>query len=57
MPTFGEFETYGEPIATIEERGHITTVWQARKGGATSGTIYVCAGKPIVDPQGEIAAL
>src|SRR5258706_3958490 len=40
MPTFGEYETIGEPIATIEERGHLTTVWQARKSGAAAGELY-----------------
>src|SRR5436305_7006959 len=41
MPTFGEYETFGEPIATIEERGHLTTVWQARQRGATPGPLFV----------------
>src|SRR5437762_139277 len=41
MPTFGEYETIGEPIATIEERGHLTTVWQARKSGTTAGDLVV----------------
>src|SRR2546421_10632073 len=41
MPIFGEYETFGEPIATIEERGHLTTVWQARKAGATAGELFV----------------
>ena len=29
--------------------GMVTASW-------TSGTIYACAGKPVVDPKGEIAA-
>jgi hypothetical protein len=29
MPTFGEFETIGEPLAITREAGHISTVWQA----------------------------
>lgn len=33
MPTFGEFETVGEPIAVTDYRGHVTTVWRARKLG------------------------
>lgn len=34
MPIFGEYQTVGEPISVIDERGHISTVWQARKSGA-----------------------
>src|SRR5437588_1828696 len=41
MPIFGEYETVGEPIATVEERGHLSTVWQARKSGAGGGPLYV----------------
>ncbi len=33
MPTFGEFETLGEPLAVTEERGDVSTVWQARRTG------------------------
>src|SRR5438105_3093097 len=33
MPVFGEYQTLGEPIAVTEERGHSSTVWQARKSG------------------------
>src|ERR1041385_2720068 len=33
MPIFGEYETLGEPVAISEERGHVSTVWQARKTG------------------------
>src|SRR5262245_27107176 len=33
MPTFGEYETVGEPIAVKDERTHVSTVWQARKTG------------------------
>ena len=36
MPTFGDFETFGEPLAITEDRGHVSTVWRARKVG-TSG--------------------
>ena len=31
MPVFGDYETVGEPVAITEERGHVSTVWQARK--------------------------
>ncbi len=31
MPTFGDFETFGEPLAITEDRGHVATVWRARK--------------------------
>ena len=33
MPTFGDYETYGEPLAITEDRGHVSTVWRARKAG------------------------
>lgn len=33
MPTFAEFETYGEPLVVTEERRYVVTVWQARKSG------------------------
>src|SRR2546430_13221349 len=40
MPTFGDYETVGEPVATRDERGHGSTVWQARKSGASDGRLY-----------------
>src|SRR5437773_3010428 len=40
MPTFGDYETVGEPVATRNERGHVSTVWQARKSGASGGRLY-----------------
>src|SRR5438132_3848687 len=40
MPTFGDYETVGEPVATKDERGHVSTVWQARKSGASGGGLY-----------------
>ncbi|HKI71001.1 MAG TPA: hypothetical protein VKA81_01375, partial [Verrucomicrobiae bacterium] len=40
MPTFGDYETVGEPVATRDERGHVSTVWQARKSGASGGGLY-----------------
>ena len=33
MPIFGDYETFGEPIAITEDRGHVSTVWRARKIG------------------------
>src|SRR6266568_4266118 len=41
MPVFGEYETIGEPFAVTEERGHTSTVWQARKSGANDARLYV----------------
>lgn len=47
MPTFGDFETYGEPIAITEERGHVSTVWRATKGGkGDSKFIVKCYAPP-----------
>lgn len=40
MPTFGEYETVGDPIATAEERNHASTVWHAVKPGANDGREY-----------------
>ena len=37
MATFGEFETVGEPLATTEERGHVSTIWKAQKRGGEAG--------------------
>ncbi len=31
MPKFGDYETFGEPLAITEDRGHVSTVWRARK--------------------------
>jgi hypothetical protein len=33
MPIFGEYQTVGEPVSVVDERGHISTVWQARQTG------------------------
>jgi hypothetical protein len=41
MPVFGEYETVGEPIAVTEERGRISSVWQARKTGGGEARLYV----------------
>ena len=40
MPVFGEYETFGEPIAVTEERGHTSTVWQARLSGSKDGKAF-----------------
>ena len=37
MPTFGDYESVGEPLAVINLQGHISTVWKARKTGAHDG--------------------
>lgn len=34
MSTFGDYETFGEPLAVTNVQGHVTTVWRARKAGA-----------------------
>jgi hypothetical protein len=41
MPTFGEYETIGEALATTEERGHVTTVWRARKSASLKAGAYL----------------
>ncbi|HEX4263452.1 MAG TPA: tetratricopeptide repeat protein [Verrucomicrobiae bacterium] len=40
MPTFGDYTTIGEPVAVVEERGHVSSVWQARLSGASDGRLY-----------------
>jgi len=40
MPTFGDYETVGEPVATTDERGHVSTVWKARKSGASDSRVF-----------------
>src|SRR5436305_850202 len=40
MPTFGEFETLGEPVTVTEERGHVSQIWQARKIGGAANALY-----------------
>src|SRR2546423_3516264 len=40
MPTFGDYETVGEPVATRDERGHVSTIWQARRSGESGGRWY-----------------
>ncbi len=46
MPSFGEFETIGEPLSRSEEREHLSTVWQARKGGLETPLYVVKAYLP-----------
>lgn len=38
MPTFGDYETVGEPLAVINLQGHSSTVWKVQKHGAPTGT-------------------
>jgi hypothetical protein len=40
MPEFGDYTTIGEPVAVVEERGHVSTVWQARLSGSSDGRLY-----------------
>jgi DUF917 family protein len=40
MPTFGDYETIGEPIESREEKAHFTRVWQARRINAEDGRLY-----------------
>lgn len=40
MPAFGDYTTIGEPVAVVEERGHVSTVWQARLSGSSDGRLY-----------------
>ncbi len=37
MPVFGEYETNDEPLAVTPARNQTTTVWLARKSGASDG--------------------
>ena len=39
MPTFGAYETFGEPISITEERGEVT-VWKARNTESKDGRVY-----------------
>ena len=41
MPTFGDYESAGEPLAVINLQGHISTVWKARKTGARDSRDFV----------------
>lgn len=41
MPIFGEFETVGEPLQAVDERGHASTVWQARKTSSGDNRLFV----------------
>lgn len=40
MPTFGDFETIGEPVSVAELSGHVSTVWRARKVGSDSDATH-----------------
>lgn len=41
MPTFGDYETVGEPLSVMDLQGHSSTVWKARKAGAQGGDFVV----------------
>ena len=41
MPTFGDYETVGEPLGAINLQGHVSTVWKARKTGARDDRDFV----------------
>src|SRR3974390_3434533 len=40
MPTFGEFETVGEPVAITREAGHTTYIWQAHRASGSDEHDY-----------------
>jgi hypothetical protein len=40
MPVFGDYSTIGEPVAVTDERGHVSTVWQARLNDSGDGRLY-----------------
>ena len=51
MPTFAEYETYGEPLVVTDERRHVVTVWQARKSGGDPRLYVVKCYAPRVSPS------
>src|SRR4051794_29965237 len=55
MPTFGEYETFDEPVAVADERGHLSTIYQARKigGGNTLYAIKCYTPRPQAPKPGE----
>ena len=38
MPTFGDYETIGEPLAVLNLQGHTSTIWRVRKPGEPEGS-------------------
>jgi hypothetical protein len=40
MPTFGDYETTGEPLATTDGTGHYSQIWLARKVNAAEDRAY-----------------
>ncbi len=40
MPTFGEFETVGQPLVSSDQRGDVSTIWRARKSGSREERLY-----------------
>jgi tetratricopeptide (TPR) repeat protein len=53
MPTFGEFEILGEPLARREDHGDVTTVWQARKAGGEPRLYAIKCYAPGARPRAE----
>ena len=41
MPTFGDYETFGELQPARVEHRYVVTVWRTRKIGASDGRSYV----------------
>ncbi len=52
MPTFGDYETVGEPVAITDEGGRVSTVWQAKKQGGRENQLYAIK---CFTPQGRPA--
>jgi tetratricopeptide (TPR) repeat protein len=40
MPTFGDYETVGDPVEITDETGHVSTIWKARKVGSRDSRVY-----------------
>jgi hypothetical protein len=39
MPTFGDYETIGDPLASTDGSGHFSQLWLARKGGGEGPSV------------------
>jgi hypothetical protein len=51
VPTFAEYETYGEPLVVTDERRYVVTVWQARKSGGEPRLYIIKCYAPRVSPS------
>jgi hypothetical protein len=40
MPTFGDYESYGEAVSITDDGGRILTVWQAKKNGGANERLF-----------------